>query len=369
VVKATGQSLCCAKLEAGEPVRLPLAAVNLGLLLLQQGDKTGVQELQRIADGADPVAAGAALFNLGVRFEDDGFPQEARKYYNRAVSLRALPFSPRAAVNLGILLSRGGDHDGAKRAWQAAEKMGDPVEAAKAQKLLFDTDSALAGIQDPSILANPDVIAMTNFQAAELALGQGQIDVAKRQYEQVMDSGHPEYAPRAAAHIASIIWIALREEDMAAGAAAAAVMEHLTELGHADLVPRAWLEFGGVMARNGYWEETEAAWLNAAVLAGRESASLAFEASARWALALLSGGSLAAEEALLTKTHSVAADAVKSDVAETAVTAALYIGDGCAKTGRPKEASNAYQSALGLAERFELPDLVKQAQDALERLR
>ena len=107
--------------SSGHADAAPMAAVNLGVLLAEQGDADGAKAAyQQAIDSGHADAAPVAAFNLGVLLQEQGDVDGAKAAYQQAIDSGHADEAPRAAVNLGVLLEEQGDADGAKAAYQQA---------------------------------------------------------------------------------------------------------------------------------------------------------------------------------------------------------------------------------------------------------
>ena len=113
--------------------RTPKAAVNLGLLLAEQGDVVGARvAYQRAIDSGHTEEAPRAAVNLGLLLAEQGDVDGARVAYQRAIDSGHTDEAPRAALNLGVLLDKQGDVAGARAAYQRASDSGHTEWAPKA---------------------------------------------------------------------------------------------------------------------------------------------------------------------------------------------------------------------------------------------
>lgn len=74
-------------LESGDADIMPQAAVNLGGVLVMQGDHQGAQRAFQLAvDSGRPEAVGAAALSLGALLAEAGDIEGARQMYQRAIA-------------------------------------------------------------------------------------------------------------------------------------------------------------------------------------------------------------------------------------------------------------------------------------------
>ena len=105
----------------GTPTQAPTAAVNLGVLLEEQGDADGAKAAyQQAIDSGHADQAPKAAVNLGVLLKEQGDADGAKAAYQQAIDSGHPDQAPMAAFNLGVLLKEQGDADGAKAAYQQA---------------------------------------------------------------------------------------------------------------------------------------------------------------------------------------------------------------------------------------------------------
>ena len=119
--------------DSGEPKVAPVAAVDLGILLTEQGDIDGARAAFQLAlDSQDDEQAPRAARGLGVLLTRQGDVAGARAAFQLALDSEDDEQAPRAARGLGILLGRLGDVKGARAAFQKAINSKDKDQAAKA---------------------------------------------------------------------------------------------------------------------------------------------------------------------------------------------------------------------------------------------
>ena len=118
-------------IDSGHADAAPMAAVNLGELLAEQGDADGAKAAyQQAIDSGHADAAPTAAVNLGELLAEQGDADGARAAYQQAIDSGHADAAPTAAVYLGELLAEQGDADGARAAYQQAIDSGHPDEAA-----------------------------------------------------------------------------------------------------------------------------------------------------------------------------------------------------------------------------------------------
>ena len=149
-----------------------LAAVELGVLLEEQGDVAGAKAAyQGAIDSGHADVAPLAAVNLGALLEAGGCGG-AEAAYQRAIDSGHADAAPMAAVNLGVLLERQGDVVGAKAAYQQAIDSGHPD----------------AGAEGRGLPGSP-------------AAGAGGCGGCPGRFQRAIDSGHPDCAASAAANL------------------------------------------------------------------------------------------------------------------------------------------------------------------------
>jgi predicted negative regulator of RcsB-dependent stress response len=120
-------------IDSGHAEWAPEAAINLGVLLAEQTDVAYLSSLSHL--NRLTLAAVAA---------------SARAAYQRAIDSGHAEWAPRAAINLGVLLAKQGDVDGAWAAYQRAIDSGHAEWAPKAAASL----RRLRWIHAKSLLVN-----------------------------------------------------------------------------------------------------------------------------------------------------------------------------------------------------------------------
>jgi hypothetical protein len=129
-----------------------------------------------------------------------------------------------AAVNLGQLLARQGDVQGATAAYRQAVESGHPDAAPAAAFYLGvllagqgDVQGARAAYRQAIESGYPDAAPMAAVNLGQLLAEQGDVQGARAAYRQAIDSGHPDAAPAAAFYLRRL----LTEQGDADGAATA----------------------------------------------------------------------------------------------------------------------------------------------------
>jgi len=163
--------------DSGDADAAPTAAVNLGVLLKEQGDTEGARAAWQLAiDSGHTDAAPKAAVNLGILLKEQGDTEGARATYQLAIDSGHTDQAPTAAVNLGVLLQQQGDTEGARATYQLAIDSG-------------HTDQA------PTAAVNLGVLLQQ----------QGDTEGARAAYQLAIDSGHTDAAPTAAVNLGILL--------------------------------------------------------------------------------------------------------------------------------------------------------------------
>jgi tetratricopeptide (TPR) repeat protein len=99
------------------------------------------QCLTVVSESGDAEVAPRAALNLGVLLADQGDPQGARAAYQQAIDSGHPEQAPTAASKLGVLLVAQGDPQGARAAYQQAIDSGDPMLRELAEEVLAGLSS------------------------------------------------------------------------------------------------------------------------------------------------------------------------------------------------------------------------------------
>lgn len=323
-------------------------AIARVLMLIAEGDTGAVIEvLQQATECPIPDVAAPAAFELGNLLEDDGDLAGARDAYRQAAELRQPRVSGQAAINLGLVLSKQMDVRGAHAAYSLAVEAGDPDDVAKGNELLEqlatlgDLDEVHARAQQLD-LTGPDLVGASAVAAGEQFLGDGDLQSALRAFEKAMDTGHPIHAPEGAA------WVAAAFYQVEGMRGAEAAIGRLSEIGRADLTPRAWFMFGCRLVNGGNVKDGEKAWKRPV-----GDARTAAECGRHVVRGKTAKAEAAFEEVL----------AAAPDLAGHLGGLTLQVGDLYAGS----RAKATYELALRFGERSELPWLIEQARASLTR--
>ncbi len=197
------------QLAAGSTDAAPAAAVNLGMLLAEQGNAAGaLAAYQRAIESGHAEAAPTAAVKLGSLLAERGIPGGARAAYQRAIDSGHANYAPAAWVNLGLLLAEQGDVAGAGSAFQRAIDSGHAAHAPAAWVNLGvllagqgDVAGAGSAFQRAIDSGHPDTGAMAAANLGVLLAGQGDVAGARSAFQRAIDSGHPDAAPVAARYV------------------------------------------------------------------------------------------------------------------------------------------------------------------------
>ncbi len=323
-------------------------ATARGMLLNVEGDTAATAEaLQQATECPLPDIAAAAAFALGNLLEDQDDLTGARDAYRQAAELRRPRVSGQAAINLGLVLAKEMDIRGAHAAYGMAVEVGDPDDVAKGNRLLEqiaelgDLDEVHERFQQLD-LTDPGLIGGSAVDAGEQFLGDGDLQSALRAFEKAMDTGHPIHAPEGAA------WVAAAFFQVEGMRGAEAAIGRLSEIGRADLTPRAWFMFGCRLVNGGNVKDGEKAWKRPV-----GDARAAAECGRNVVRGKLAKAEAAFEEVL----------AAAPDLAGHLGGLTLQVGD--LYSGHRAQAT--YELALRFGERSELPWLIEQARASLTR--
>ncbi len=160
---------------------------------------TAVTAWRQAADKGDSEVAPRAAVNLGVLLEEQGDVEGARAAFQRAIDSGHADVAPRAAVNLGILLEEQGDVEGARAAFQRAIVIGLLL------KEQGDVEGAKAAFQRAIDSGHADVAPRAAVNLGLLLKEQGDVEGAKAAFQRAIDSGHADVAPRAAVNLGLLL--------------------------------------------------------------------------------------------------------------------------------------------------------------------
>ena len=175
---------------AVEP-RAPMAQYNLGLALLEAGDRAAARAHWEVAIRHDSVD-GRALIGLGNLAAQDGDAAAAERLYRAALGTLAGPVE--AHLNLGKLYDQLGDAARARAEWETVLRAEpDHADALTQLGVLQATAGDLAGAERrflQALAADPD-LPEALFDLAKLCEGTGRPEQAARSYERFLRAPGP----------------------------------------------------------------------------------------------------------------------------------------------------------------------------------
>jgi tetratricopeptide (TPR) repeat protein len=190
--------------------------------------EVALQAWRKAASSGNPDAAPQAALNLGILLQRLGDAEGARAAYQLAIDSGHADTAPMAAVNLGFVLQEQGSLDGARAAYQLAIDSG-----------------------------HADTAPMAAFNLGALLTELGDTEAARTAYQLAIDSGHVEHAPSAAVNLGLL----LQEQGDLDGARAA--YQLAIGYGHADTSPMALVNLGSVLKELGDAQGARAAYQRA----------------------------------------------------------------------------------------------------------
>lgn len=164
----------------------PAAAFELGLRLVQQGDRAGAKEAFARADQRGHLTA---AFDLGALLLQEGDPAGAEEAFRRADQRG----DAGAACNLGVLLEQRGDPVGAKAAYLRADERGHRVGACNLGAMR-EQEGDLVGAKEAYLRADERGDALGACRLGVLLEQEGDRAEAKAAYRRADHRGHPEAA-------------------------------------------------------------------------------------------------------------------------------------------------------------------------------
>jgi non-ribosomal peptide synthetase-like protein len=171
---------------SGHAEAAPLAALNLGVLRKRQGDTDGaVAALEQASASRHPHAAPWASVSLGMLRKHLGDAEGAAAAFEHAAASGHPDAAPLASLNLRLLHNRTGRGAGA------------PGDAADVVRLVAQGDVAAARRACEQVMASghPDEAPRAAVDLGALLAMQGEIDGARVAFEYAADSHHPDHAP------------------------------------------------------------------------------------------------------------------------------------------------------------------------------
>ncbi|MDX3108963.1 tetratricopeptide repeat protein [Nonomuraea angiospora] len=240
-------------IDSDHPHAMPAAAVNLGNLLKQEGDPEGAQAAYQFAIDSDhPDAAPQAAVNLGNLLKQEGDVEGAWMAFQLAIDSGHVDHAPGAAVNLGNLHKQEGDLERARSAYQLAIESGHFEHAPKAAinqgtllVQLGDLEGAQAAYQYAFESGHLDASSRGAGMLGVLLLQRGNTLEARSALQFAIDSGHPDYSPIARANLGALF---MQEGNIAE---ARAVSQAAIDSGHANAAPLAAMNMSVLLRRDG----------------------------------------------------------------------------------------------------------------------
>jgi tetratricopeptide (TPR) repeat protein len=355
---------------SGHAYPASLAAVNLGVLLAEQGDIEGAKTaFQRAFDFRDPDTMQSSTGSLGALLKKHGDIEGTKAVYQRAIDSGNADLAPRAAISLGNLLEELQDFDGATAAFRRAIDSGDP-DAAQSGTLSLGSllwkrggfDGAAALYRRAIDSGHPEAAPRAAVNLGNLLDELGDVDGAAAMYRRAIDSGHADQAPLAAFNLG----ILLKERGDAGGAKAA--YQRAIDSGHDEQAIKAAVNLGGLLWEQGDIEGAIAAYQRAidpghddqAALAAMNLAALlkkqgdAEGAKAAYRQAIGAGDPSAAfnlADLLMEQGNTEGAktayrQAIDSGQADLAPAGAISLGNLLMEQGDTEGARTAYQQAI-----------------------
>ena len=144
-----------------------------------------------INSGHDKFAARAA-YSLGVLLTRQGDAEGARKVFELAINSGHDETAARAAYGLGDLLAEQGDAQGARKAFELAINSGHDEYAVSAA---YSFGALLTS--SPSAPGTPMLRRLRRSASGTLLAMTGDAEGAREALQQAIDSGHAEFAARA----------------------------------------------------------------------------------------------------------------------------------------------------------------------------
>ncbi|WP_328296513.1 tetratricopeptide repeat protein [Streptomyces sp. NBC_00435] len=253
-------------IDFGSAEQVSLARLNFGVLLEMTGDSEGAKAAYRQAVDADGAgdAVPEALFNLGRLLGKTEETDGARTALLRAIASGNAEQAPRAAARLGVVLSKVGDVEGAEAAFRQAIDSGHayhaPVAALGLGTLLFqseDTAGARAAFQRAIDFGDSEVLPSAALGLGGVLAQSGDVAGAEAAFQRAIDSGYGEVAPRAALGLGTLL---LQTGDTAGARAA---FQRAIDLGDSEVLPSAVLGLGRALAQSGDVAEAKTAFQRA----------------------------------------------------------------------------------------------------------
>ncbi|MBE9375511.1 tetratricopeptide repeat protein [Saccharopolyspora sp. HNM0983] len=233
-------------IESGHPSTTQHGWLLLGVLHRDSGDHAGAAAAwERAAEGADPEEAAVARCSLAEVLADDGEPERAEALLAEVAEGRS-DNAGGAAHRLGALLEQRGDVSAAVAAFERAEAVGSPAEAAYAAGnigILLGGSGRIAEARAAFERAMASEVPSARAHAAQdlgdLLAGSGDEAGAREAYRRALDCGDPEVTASASERLAPAD-PQQRAERLLADGDSAGARALLAEHWESDLVAQFW---------------------------------------------------------------------------------------------------------------------------------
>ncbi|MFB0626280.1 tetratricopeptide repeat protein [Streptomyces sp. AB3(2024)] len=280
------------------------ARANLGGVLVHQGKLDRAEALLRsVADSGQAHVVPWAQVSLGDLLTLQERYGEARQVLEAAIASGHPFVLPIARVGLAVVLLAGDEEERGVAILREVAESGRPDQGNRAACALGEWHAAL-----------------------------GDTAAAGQWLDRAIASGHPEWAPPARVALA----VMLAGEEGGAGRARALLAEAIAS-GHPHQGPRAADLLGDLLVREGHPREAEEAYRTAI-----DSGHWYWGPSARVGLAVM----LAGEEGGAGRARALLAEAIASGHLHEGPRAADLLGDLLVREGHPREAEEAYRTAI-----------------------
>ncbi|MFS4092491.1 tetratricopeptide repeat protein [Streptomyces sp. AF1A] len=234
-------------LAEDDPIGTPLAGLNLGMILRDEGDLAGARSAYERAltcctAHGDPTGMhGEVAGRLGTVLADLGERRAAQRMFEVAVDSGHRHAKPRALMWLGDLKHEDGDIAGAVAAYRGAIDAEDPALAAAARfKLALqiqdtDPEEALTHYRHVAgTTAVPDVVtAAAELRAGRILLSRGDTAGAREAYQRAAACAESEPAVWASLELGALL---AQSGELTAAAAA---LQDAADSGHPEAAPLA----------------------------------------------------------------------------------------------------------------------------------
>ncbi|MFC0602491.1 tetratricopeptide repeat protein [Streptomyces palmae] len=259
-----------AVLRSGHPLLVPPATVSLAIVLLRQGDERALPMLREVDRLGHPDQGPRAACVLGEWYTGQGDAEPARHWLDRAIASGHPDWSLTARVDLAFVVAADRETDG--------EQDG----TARAEELLREVMRS----------GHPEQAPRAADTLGELLAAEGRPGEAEEAYRAAIASGHRDWTQISRINLAAVL-------SGSGESGTAEVRELLTEVmgsGHPEQGPRAADILGDLLAADGRVEEAEEAY-RVAIDSGHGEWSLI--ARIDLAVMLADNGDLARAESLL----------------------------------------------------------------------